>query len=53
MQLNTSVGVAVFSTELPDADAVVDQADAAMYRAKQAGRNQVVATLGRQGGIAS
>lgn len=52
-ECTASVGVAVFSTELPDADAVVDHADAAMYRAKQAGRNRVVATLGRQGGKVS
>jgi diguanylate cyclase (GGDEF)-like protein len=37
-----SMGVLVFSGNINDVDAILEQADAAMYQAKMAGRNQVV-----------
>ncbi len=37
-----SVGVAEYRSDMPDLDAVLHKADAAMYQAKSQGRNQVV-----------
>ncbi len=37
--VTASIGIAVFPTDATDADGLVKAADAAMYRAKQAGRN--------------
>ncbi len=42
MHLTASVGVAAFSGEMPDLDALLRSADAAMYQAKNQGRNRVV-----------
>ncbi|MEP7382936.1 MAG: GGDEF domain-containing protein [Gemmatimonadota bacterium] len=39
--ITISVGVATATSHLMDADALVDQADRALYRSKQAGRNRV------------
>jgi diguanylate cyclase (GGDEF)-like protein len=41
--ITTSVGIASFSSRTEDGHAVLRLADAALYRAKQAGRNRVVA----------
>jgi diguanylate cyclase (GGDEF)-like protein/PAS domain S-box-containing protein len=39
--VTVSIGIAEFGPEDPDPDAVLARADAALYRAKQAGRNRV------------
>jgi diguanylate cyclase (GGDEF)-like protein len=39
--LTISIGVAASTTKLNDADALINAADAALYRAKQRGRNRV------------
>ncbi len=39
MTVTASIGIAIFPTDATDVDALVKGADAAMYRAKQAGRN--------------
>ena len=39
VDIGTSIGIAIYPTDAPDADALVKAADAAMYRAKQAGNN--------------
>lgn len=36
-----SIGIASFPHDVPDADNVIDKADLALYRSKQAGRNRV------------
>ncbi|MBI4771746.1 MAG: sensor domain-containing diguanylate cyclase, partial [Chloroflexi bacterium] len=41
IRITISVGVCVASPDLPDLAALLDGADAAMYQAKQAGRNRV------------
>lgn len=40
-QCSASIGVALFDAQHTDAEALLRQADAAMYQAKQAGRNQI------------
>ncbi len=40
-EITISLGVAAFSTELADGTAILGAADAALYRAKKAGRNRV------------
>jgi len=42
MKLTASFGVAAFSKEMPDLDALLWDADTAMYKAKKQGRNKVV-----------
>jgi diguanylate cyclase (GGDEF)-like protein len=37
----TSIGVAMFNHQDPDRDDILRQADAAMYQAKEAGRNSI------------
>jgi diguanylate cyclase (GGDEF)-like protein/PAS domain S-box-containing protein len=39
LSLSTSVGISIFPSDGQDIDALVSHADAAMYQAKQAGRN--------------
>lgn len=39
IQVTSSIGIALFPINHDDADAILMQADAAMYRAKEAGRN--------------
>ncbi len=39
LQVTTSIGIAMFPINSDDADAIMKQADAAMYRAKESGRN--------------
>lgn len=39
LQVTSSVGIAMFPINSDDADAIMKQADAAMYRAKESGRN--------------
>lgn len=48
VRLTISVGVAVFPVHGTNADQLCEAADRAMYRAKEAGRNQVVLALQRQ-----
>ena len=40
LSITTSIGVAVFSGEAIEADALIERADAALYRAKHAGRDR-------------
>jgi diguanylate cyclase (GGDEF)-like protein len=40
--VTTSIGVASFALHAPDAEALIEAADAAMYTAKRQGRNRVV-----------
>jgi diguanylate cyclase (GGDEF)-like protein/PAS domain S-box-containing protein len=42
-QITVSLGVAVFPDHGPTSEALIQAADAALYRAKQGGRNQVIA----------
>ena len=42
MHLTISVGVAIFNKEMSDLDALLKNADTAMYQAKNKGRNRVV-----------
>ncbi len=44
--LTVSVGIATFPEDAPDARSLVDRADKALYRAKEGGRNRVVAWAG-------
>ncbi len=44
--VTVSIGVAEIDTQVSDLAALVDQADSAMYAAKQAGRNRVMAYRG-------
>ena len=39
LNISASVGIAVFPDDGPDADSLITNSDAAMYTAKQAGRN--------------
>jgi diguanylate cyclase (GGDEF)-like protein/PAS domain S-box-containing protein len=41
LHITISMGVAEFKENTPDLETLLDQADTAMYQAKQAGRNQV------------
>src|SRR5206468_3169956 len=40
--VTTSIGLATFAVDAPDAESLLEAADAALYRAKHAGRNRVV-----------
>jgi len=46
-EITISLGVAAFSTELADGTAILGAADAALYRAKKAGRNRVESSGGQ------
>jgi diguanylate cyclase (GGDEF)-like protein len=41
LKLTVSIGVATFAEDAQDTNALIDKADKALYRAKQAGRNRV------------
>lgn len=47
-QFTVSIGVAQLSSELPDLPSLLRSADAALYRAKHEGRNQVQAWRGKR-----
>ncbi len=40
LQITASIGIAIFSTELDNAEAMIAQADVALYRAKEEGRGR-------------
>jgi diguanylate cyclase (GGDEF)-like protein len=42
LPVTTSIGVAEYSSDLPEAVDLVEAADAALYAAKQSGRNRVL-----------
>ncbi|MGA8004537.1 MAG: diguanylate cyclase [Burkholderiales bacterium] len=49
VEIGSSIGVALYPSDAADADALVSAADAAMYEAKQAGRDYVFCTAREPG----
>lgn len=43
LAVTVSIGLAIFPEDTPDAQALIDKADEALYKAKQAGRNRTCA----------